>query len=271
MIMKDETWKTSITKVEPNRLILRGYRIDELMGNVTFPQVVFLTIKGELPDERASRMLDAMLVSSVDHGVTPPSCIAARTIASTGSPLNAALAGGILAISRHHGGAIEDSMRMLLGAVARKRESGMSESETAAKVVGEAKEKKKRLPGLGHRVHTNDPRTGRLFQIAADLGFAGEYVAMANALADAIEKSGGKRLPINVDGALAALLCEMEFSPELANAFFMMARIPGLVSHIYEEQTRMRPMRQIDTKKHEYDGPEERAVPVELPAVWIRS
>ncbi len=259
--MKEETWKTSITKVEPNKLTLRGYRIDELIGNVSFPQVVFLAITGELPDERTSLMLDAILVSSVDHGVTPPSCIAARTIASTGSPLNAALAGGILAISRHHGGAVEDSMRMLLDAVHRKKEAKLTDREIAEIVVRESKAQKKRLPGLGHRIHTNDPRTPRLFEIASELGISGEYVNMANALAEEVENSSGKKLPINVDGAIAALLCELELPPELANAFFMMARIPGLVSHIYEEQTRMRPMRHIDSKRHEYDGAPERMVP----------
>jgi citrate synthase len=102
-VMREETWKTAITKVEPNKLVLRGYRIDELMGKITFPQAVFLTIKGELPSEREAKMLDTMLVSSIDHGVTPPSCLSARTIASAGAPLNAALAGGILAISRQIG------------------------------------------------------------------------------------------------------------------------------------------------------------------------
>ena len=106
--MKEETWKTAITKVEPNKLLLRGYRIDELIGNISFSQAVFLAIKGELPSEKQAKMIDAMLVSSIDHGVTPPSCLSARTIASAGAPLNAALAGGILAISKHHGGAIEE-------------------------------------------------------------------------------------------------------------------------------------------------------------------
>jgi len=91
-----------------------------------------------------------------------------------------------------------------------------------------------------------DPRTPKLFQIASDLGMAGDYVEMAQAIRDAIEKTSGKRLPINVDGAIAALLCEMDFPPELANAFFIMARIPGLVAHVCEEQTRMKPMRQIN-------------------------
>jgi citrate synthase len=258
--VKGETWKTAITKVEPNRLFLRGYRIDELMGRITFAQGVFLAIKGELPTETEAKMLDAMLVSSVDHGVTPPSCLAARTVASTGAPLNAALAGGILAISRHHGGAIEDSMKVLQEALRRKNDENTTPEEMASIIVKEYREEHKRLPGFGHRIHTRDPRTGKLFQIASDLGIAGEYVQMAKALEGAIERSSGKRLPINVDGAIAALLCEMDFPPELANAFFIMARIPGLVAHVYEEQTRMKPMRHINSKNHEYDGIPERAL-----------
>lgn len=256
--MKEETWKTAITKVEPNKLLLRGYRIDELMGNITFAQAVFLAIKGELPSEKEARMIDAMLVSSIDHGVTPPSCLSARTIASAGSPLNAALAGGILAISKHHGGAIEDSMKVIQEAVRRKREMNKTEEEMAHIILIEYKEKNKRLPGFGHRIHTKDPRTIKLFQIASDLGIAGEYVGMAKVLEDAMEQSSGKRLPTNVDGAIGALLCEMQFPSELANAFFILARIPGLVAHVYEEQTRMKPMRFINPKDHEYDGIPER-------------
>lgn len=256
--MKEETWKTAITKVEPNKLLLRGYRIDELMGNITFAQAVFLAIKGELPSEKEARMIDAMLVSSIDHGVTPPSCLSARTIASAGSPLNAALAGGILAISKHHGGAIEDSMKVIQEAVRRKREMNKTEEEMAHIILTEYKEKNKRLPGFGHRIHTKDPRTLKLFQIASDLGIAGEYVRMAKAIENAIEQNSGKRLPINVDGAIGALLCEMQFPSELANAFFILARIPGLVAHVYEEQTRMKPMRFINPKDHEYDGIPER-------------
>jgi len=256
--MKEETWKTAITKVEPNKLLLRGYRIDELMGSLTFTQAVFLAIRGQLPSEKEAKMIDAILVSSIDHGVTPPSCISARTITSVGAPLNAALAGGILAISKHHGGAIEDSMKVIREAVRRKREMGKTEEETAASLVKEYNEKNQRLPGFGHRIHTKDPRTIKLFQMASDLGMAGEYVGMAKAIEDAVEQSSGKRLPINVDGAIAVLLCEMDFPPELANAFFIMARIPGMVAHVYEEQTRMKPMRFINPKDHEYDGFPER-------------
>jgi citrate synthase len=256
--MREETWKTAITKVEPNKLLLRGYRIDELIGNISFSQAVFLAIQGELPSRKQAKMIDAMLVSSIDHGVTPPSCLSARTIASAGAPLNAALAGGILAISKHHGGAIEECMKMIQGAVRRKKDTNETEGEIAAVLIREYKGRNERLPGFGHRIHTRDPRTIKLFQIASDLGIAGEHVGMAKAIEDAIEQDSGKRLPINVDGAIGTLLCEMNFPPELANAFFMLARLPGLVAHVYEEQTRMRPMRYINPKDHEYDGFSER-------------
>ena len=141
--MNQETWKTAVTKVEPNKLLLRGYRIDELMGGISFSQGIFLAIKGELPNERETKMLDAVLVSSIDHGVTPPSCQTARTIASAGAPLNAAVAGGVLAISRHHGGAIEDSMRMFDQAAARKREMKETPGETAFAVIEAYRQKGK--------------------------------------------------------------------------------------------------------------------------------
>jgi citrate synthase len=252
--MKEEIWKTAITKVEPNKLLLRGYRIDDLIGNITFAHAIFLAIKGELPSDKEAKMIDAILVSSVDHGVTPPSSLTARIIMSTGAPLTAALAGGILAVSKYHGGAIEDSMKVIKEAVIRKKTTNKTAEETAATIVMDYKEKNVRIPGFGHRIHTRDPRSIKLFEIANDLGLAGEHMKMAIAIEDVIEKHIGKRLPINVDGAIAVLLCEMDFPPELANAFFVMARIPGLVAHVYEERTRMKPMRYINSRDHEYDG-----------------
>lgn len=101
-------WKTSITRVEPNKLLVRGYPLEELMGKAGFGQMVYLLFKGELPSQNAGKMIEALLTSSVDHGATPPSVLSALTVASTGAPLNAAVAAGILAISKFHGGAIED-------------------------------------------------------------------------------------------------------------------------------------------------------------------
>jgi citrate synthase len=256
--MKEETWKTAITKVEPNKLLLRGYRIDELMGAITFSQGIFLAVRGNLPTENETKILEAILVSSIDHGVTPPSCLAARTIASTGAPLNAAVAGAILAISKHHGGAIEDTMELLQEAVSRKNALNRTHEEAALAIIQEYRGAGKRLPGYGHRLHTKDPRSERLFQMAYEFNLADDYVKMAETIEAGIEKTMGKRLPVNVDGAIAALLCEMGFPKELGNAFFIMSRVAGVVAHVFEEQTTMRPMRHIDSKEHVYDGAPER-------------
>ena len=239
--MNSENWKTGITKVQPNKLLLRGYPIDELIGRISFAQAASLAIKGELPPPQEARLLEAMMVSSIDHGVTPPSCLAARTIASAGSPLNAALAGGILSISKNHGGAIEGAQRVFGEAVRRQREAGLEPAQAALELIRRYREEKKRLPGFGHRFHTRDPRAVRLLSLAEELGLAGPYTAMARAMETALAQETGKKLPLNVDGAIAALLGGMDYPPELANAFFMMARLPGLVAHVFEEMTRMRP------------------------------
>ena len=256
--MSELAWKTAITKVEPNKLVIRGYRLDELIGKVSYSQMVYLLFKGELPSPEVGRVVEAILVSSVDHGTTPPSVLSALTVASTGAPLNAAVAAGILSISKFHGGAIEDCMLILKQAKQIMDEQKLSFEEAAARVINQFRSEKKRLSGFGHRYHTNDPRTKKLFAIARENGLAGDYVKLALTFVEQLEKITGKHLPLNVDGAIAALLCELDIDPILANAFFMIARVPGIVAHVYEEKTRYKPMRKIHPTDVEYDGPEER-------------
>ena len=129
----------------------------------------------------------------------------------------------------------------------------------AEKQITEYTNQKKRLPGFGHRLHTRDPRTIRLLEMAAKVQVAGAAITMLQALAAALEQQTGRALPINVDGAIAAVLLDLGIPAELGNTFFMMARLPGLVAHIHEETTRERPMRHIHPTQHDYDGalPEE--------------
>lgn len=258
--MSDLYWTSAITNVKPNELRLRGYRVDELMGTVSFGQVVYLALMGELPSANVGKLMDAMLVSSIDHGVTPPSALAARSAASTGAPLNAAIAAGILNINKHHGGAIQDCMEVIQEGLERKAACGKSIPETAQNMIEDFSATKRKIPGLGHRIHTNDPRTKKLFSMAKELGISGDGVAMLQALADSLEAKTGKSLPINVDGAIAALLVDLKIPRELANGFFIMARVPGLMAQAYEEMTRMKPMRRIHPTDHGYDGPDDRSL-----------
>lgn len=256
--MSDLHWNTAITKIDPNKISIRGYPIAELLGKISYPQMVYLLFKGELPDKNIGKLIDAILVSSVDHGTTPPSALSAITVASTGAALNASVAAGILAISQFHGGAIEECMHILIGAMAYKEENECTSAKAASQIITDYRKNKKRLSGFGHRLHTDDPRTKKLFLLANELKITGDFISMAKNVETELEKSLGKKLPINVDGAIAALLCEMEFDPMFANAFFMIARVPGLVAHIYEEKTRYKPMRKIHPTDVSYDGPEER-------------
>jgi citrate synthase len=257
----NDRWMTAITEVKPNRIMTRGYLIDELMGRISFAQAIYLILKGDLPSPAVGRLLDAIFVASIDHGASPPSVLAARTVASTGADLNDAVAAGVLAISRLHGGAIEEGQRLFLEIAQRADASGLSEEAAAQAVLDEWKAKAKRASGFGHRMHTRDPRTARLFGLAEELGLLGRHVRIARAVEQALARQLGKPLPIIVDGAVAAVLCDLGIPPEIGNAFFFMARVPGLVAHVHEEKTRMKPMRRIDPEGFLYDGPAERKLP----------
>jgi len=252
-----ETWYTQISEVKPNEIRLRGYRIDELMGKVTFSEGIYLALKGELPSPEITRLLDAIFVSSIDHGVTPPSALATRTATSTGAPINAAVAAGILSINDFHGGAIYNCMGVIEEGLQRVKKQDEPVEKVGIEIVQEYLAGKKRMAGFGHRLHTADPRTARLFDLAEDTGIAGIGVALLKAL-QAGFRQAGKDLPINVDGAIAGILVDLEIPRDLANAFFIIPRVPGLVAQFYEERTTQRPMRYIDPTSSQYNGHENR-------------
>ncbi len=250
-------WETKITEIKKDEIRIHGYLIDDLMGSIGFGSMIYLMLKGELPPENVGKMLDIMLVSSIDHGVTPPSTLAALTSASTGAPYNAALASGILSINEHHGGAIENSMKMLMEfkeILDNSRNEGGDFFHAAEVLIHNYRNRNRHLPGFGHRIHKKDPRTDKLLGFAEEFGLSERWIRLLTGLRDCIKNSIGKTLPINVDGAIAALLLEMEIAPELANSFFIMARVPGLVAHIHEEKTFQKPMRRIDPVNHVYTG-----------------
>jgi citrate synthase len=125
-----DRWHTSVTATAPNQVLVRGYPLDEMMGRLSFAEAVYLLLMGELPTHSIGRMLNAVLISSIDHGVTPPSTLTARTVATSGAPLKDCVAAGILALGPHHGGDIESCMRFLDAGLALVR-GGRRDSGTA--------------------------------------------------------------------------------------------------------------------------------------------
>jgi citrate synthase len=255
------SWTTKITKVEPNHLVTRGYRQEDLIGNIPFSHVVYLLLKGKLPSKEHGKMIDAILTACIDHGVTPPSAMASRVVASGGVPLPTAVAAGVLSIGDAHGGAIEKGAKFLQEGVHRMKEEGTTIETMAEQLVKESIEHKKRILGFGHRVHTSDPRTKRLFTLADELHISSDHIKLAKAIEKELEKVKEKRLPINVDGAIAAITSDMGFDWRLGKGFFLLGRVAGLTAQVYEEQTQEKPMRKLFTVDAEYDGPQEQDLP----------
>jgi len=259
----DPVWHTAITRIRPNEILVRGYALDELMGRLSFGECVYLILRGELPSPTIGKLFGAVLVASIDHGVTPPSTLAARNVATTGARLRSCVASGVLGFGIYHGGDIEGCMRFLQDGLASVR-AGRTFTGAAEALVASCVESGKRPPGFGHRIHTNDPRAARLLQMAHELELDGEHVQLVRTIervAAARPDAAERPWPLNLDGAIAAVCGDLGFEPELGNALFLIARIPGLVAHANEERSRQHPMRQIDPRHAEYDGPPPRRLP----------
>src|SRR5436190_22848463 len=172
---KNGHWHTSLTSIAPDKILIRGYALDEMMGRLTFAEAVYLLLMGELPTPSIGKMFDAILVSSIDHGVMPPSTLAARNVATSGAPLKDSVAAGILAFGPRHGGDIESCMRFLDQGLTLVR-SGHSFQQAAERIVRQCADEGQTPPGFGHRFHSRDPRAARLFQMALELELEGEHV-----------------------------------------------------------------------------------------------
>jgi len=260
----NDRWRTSLTHIEPNRILIRGYPIDEMMGRVHFGEAIYLLLTGDLPSPSIGRLVDAMLVSFIDHGATPPSTLAARNAATTGATLRGAVAAGVLCFGRYYGGDILTCRKLLDDGLALAR-AGRSMSDAGAELVDRLVAADDVPPsGFGHRYHKTDPRATRLLQMAHELEVDHEYTQLLRALEHALSRHpslSDRSLPINIDGAVAAVCGDIGLPPEVADAFIIVSRVPGLAAHTLEEQQREEPMRVINPSTHVYDGPSERRLP----------
>jgi len=236
-------WRTSITKVEPNRLITRDRLQEDLIGNISFSEMVYLLIKGDLPSANHKKMLEAVLVSFCDHGVTPPSTQSARLMASAGSPVNACIAGGILAFGENHAGAIEKTMKTLQEGVKVSNAYNRTTTVTANFIIEECFKKGYKVPGYGHRYHTEDPRARKLLSLAETYGCVGKHFELAVEMEKILMDKKG--IKMNIDGANASILSDMGFDWRSGCGIFIIGRLPGLLAHVNEEMLNEEPFRKI--------------------------
>lgn len=230
---------------------MRGYSIDDLVRNTTFGDVVFMLLTGELPRGREGRLVEAMLVACCEHSLASPSVDAVRFVASSGVPLQTAVAAGVSAIGEHHGGAIEPCAILLKAAV--------EQDKQASEIFRDLKAARRRLPGYGHPVHQDDPRVKVLLELADEWQMSGVHTALARELEAESDTALGRHLQMNVDGAIAALMCDIGIDPVLGKAFFIVGRAPGYIAHAHE-QMQERPFKAAAHDEITYSGPANRTV-----------
>jgi citrate synthase len=222
-------WSTSVSRIEPNVIELRGRPVQDLIGSTTFAGIIWLMLRGEAPTPGQERLLEAALVSSVDHGPHAPSIAVARIAATCGIGLNNAVATGVNLLGDVHGGAGEQCMALLA-------EVSAGDAET---VIAAWRARSKYLPGFGHRFHTVDPRRDPLFglveQAVSDGVVAGEYLRAAQAIERVLAGGRTRPVPINIDGCTAVIYAELGFPPPLARGLFVLSRSVGILAHAWEE------------------------------------
>lgn len=238
-----DPWKTAITTSDETSLLIHGYDVASLMTQKTFTDIIYLLHQGRLPSTEERGLLDAILIGVSDHGPSAPSAAAARIVASGNRrSLEASIAAGVLAMGDAHGGAAYECVQMIDEGIGLARRESISIKEAGSRLAARAKSEHRRLAGLGHRVHTTDPRTHVLFSMAREYNLAGDGIAFMEALEKAAQEQI-RPLPINIDGALSAILYDLGFSAEVAKLIFIIGRVAGITAQVMEERTREKPMR----------------------------
>jgi citrate synthase len=227
-------WATGISDIAPGVIRFHGYPIEELIGGVSFPQMIWLMVRGELPTTGQARLLEQTLVAAVDHGPQAPSIAAARMAASCGLALNNAIATGVNLLGDVHGGAGQQCLEVLYS-LRSTVDEGASAVGAARELVTSYKARKAYVPGFGHRFHPRDPRRDPLItaaqQAVADGTIDGRLLEIALALEAALAP-----IPMNVDGATATIYAELGLPAELARGLFILSRSVGLLAHAHEQQ-----------------------------------
>lgn len=260
-------WRTDIIDMEPGVIRYRGYAIEDLIGNVSFTQMIWLMTRGELPSRAQADLLDAALMSAVDHGPQAPSIAIARMAATCGVGLNNAMASAVNALGDVHGGAGDQAVE-LYQSIAGRIDGGASMAEaTAAEIDDFTATKSEFLPGFGHRFHPVDPRAPRLLELvdsaAKEDTVSGRFAEIGRAVEAELKHRKGKAIPMNIDGATAVIYAELDFPAPLARGLFCLSRSVGILAHAWEQTQQGGRNKGPIPRQYTwtYDGPSKRRLP----------
>jgi len=237
----NDWWSTDIIDMRPGVIRFRGKAIEDLIGNVSFAQMIWFMVRGDMPSPEQAYLFEAALVSAVDHGPQAPSIAAARMAATCGLGLNNVIATGVNMLGDVHGGAGEQCVELYL-AIQNKQSQGLSIQDAVKQGLREwISEHGKFVPGYGHRFHKpTDPRAPRLLQLVKDAADQGIVSGDFGNIGQEIElqlsqQKEGRAIPMNIDGATAVIFAELGFPPELARGVFCLSRSVGILAHGWEQ------------------------------------
>ncbi len=260
-------WSTEIIDIKPGQIGVRGFPIQDLIGKISFPQMIWLMLRGDVPTASQAALLEAALVSAVDHGPHAPSIAISRMSVTCGAELNNAMASAINVLADIHGGAGQQCMELYFDIARRIEDGAQLEAAVEAALDAFVAEHGKVIPGFGHRFHPIDPRTVKLIPMieeAARNGFvSGKFATIGRQVEATLEARKGKLIPMNIDGVTAVIYAELGFAAELGRGLFILSRSVGILAHAWEQFQQggriKGPMpREIP---YTYNGPAKREVP----------
>jgi citrate synthase len=258
-------WATDIIDIQPGEIRIRGYEIQDLIGRIGFPEMIWLMLRGELPGKAQAALLEAALVSSVDHGPHAPSIAISRMAISCGVDLNGAMGSAVNVLGDIHGGAGQQCMEIYQDSRARAARGEVQPVKAALDAYRAVHGKI--VPGFGHRFHPRDPRAKRLLALVDDAVaqgvVSGEFARIGRQVEAVLEQEKGRHIPMNIDGATAVIYAELGFAPELGRGIFILSRSVGILAHAWEQ---MREGRRIKgpmppSIPYAYTGPERAEFP----------
>lgn len=254
-MVQDLTFSTTVSGHAEHGMELRGVPLDELIAKADFVSTLYLSLTGKQPTEGQKKLLNAILVASLDHGINPASGFVPRVVTASGNDVLTAMASTLLALGPYHGGALTPAMEVF----ARIDAEGKTDVEAAAlALIKEYRQQKKRVPGFGHPHYTDqDPRAQQLFAMAREAQLPERFMDIALTVETLLEQELARKLVLNIDGAIAALFATFDFEPRVGNALFGLARVAGSIAHIAEEQASGNWVRRLADAAVSYQPPSE--------------
>ena len=224
---------TRIATADATSITVKGRDlVRDLVGRVTFTEMLYLLVCGREPEPAETRVLDACLVTLAEHGLNPSTLVTRLLTDSVPDQVQVAMGAGLIAIGDVFAGTMEGCATLLADGAA-----APDPSAYCADIAARYRASREPVPGFGHRTHKpDDPRTPRLFEVAAECGRQGRYVALLQELGRAVDAAAGRHITINATGAIAALLLEIGIPVPIMRAMAVVSRAGGLAGHVLEEQ-----------------------------------